>query len=94
MISWSSSYEHSAVILLISCRSFLLFHVFTYRDHAGGNKELLKSAGKVPVYGGDERVDALTDKVTQNDQFSVSKMILYDWVINCLKIYDLVRDVV
>lgn len=39
------------------------------RDHAGGNKEMVKkykaevANSTLPVYGGDERVDALTNKV-------------------------------
>lgn len=40
------------------------------RDHAGGNADLVKRVGKeagIKVYGGDERVGALTDKVSKRN---------------------------
>ena len=37
-------------------------------DHAGGNRPLLKQLdAPIPVYGGDDRVDALSHKVTDGD---------------------------
>ena len=50
----------------------------TCRDHAGGNEKLVGLAGKLAVYGGDERIGALTNKVTDGDQFSVSSSLLVD----------------
>lgn len=38
-------------------------------DHAGGNEKLIGLAGKVPVYGGDDRIGALTKKVSEGDRF-------------------------
>lgn len=49
-----------------------------YRDHAGGNEkfvELAKKSGtNVTVYGGDDRIGALTKKVSHGDKFKVWKM--------------------
>lgn len=36
----------------------------TSRDHAGGNEKLVKLEPGLKVYGGDDRIGALTDKVT------------------------------
>lgn len=42
------------------------------RDHANGNPELVQSLKeKIPVYGGDDRIPALTNKVTHNDSLNV-----------------------
>ncbi|KAK7109822.1 hypothetical protein V1264_013803 [Littorina saxatilis] len=43
-------------------------------DHAGGNEKLLETAGKLKVYGGDERIGALTNKVTEGDQFNIGSL--------------------
>ncbi|KAL8590650.1 hypothetical protein ACOMHN_067810, partial [Nucella lapillus] len=43
-------------------------------DHAGGNEKLVEKAGKLPVYGGDDRIGALTNKVTDNDTFKVGSL--------------------
>ena len=62
------------------CFTFLSHHALcSCRDHAGGNKELVKQAGKMKlkVYGGDDRIDELTNKVTENDKFKVSFIWLY-----------------
>ena len=40
-------------------------------DHAGGNEKFIALHGKVPVYGGDDRVGALTDKVVHDSRFKV-----------------------
>jgi hypothetical protein len=45
---------------------------FYSRDHANGNPELVNSLKeKIPVYGGDDLIPALTNKVNQNDSFKV-----------------------
>ena len=41
------------------------------RDHAGGNEELAKLVPGLPVYGGDDRIGALTNKVMHNDEIKV-----------------------
>lgn len=45
------------------------------RDHASGNQKLLtmvkKSNSVLQVYGGDERIGGLTDKVQHGDKFMI-----------------------
>ncbi|XP_028669666.1 hydroxyacylglutathione hydrolase, mitochondrial isoform X2 [Erpetoichthys calabaricus] len=43
-------------------------------DHAGGNAKLVKMVPGLKVYGGDPRVDALTQKVTHYDTFKVGSL--------------------
>lgn len=44
-------------------------------DHAGGNEKLMKKlTTSIPVYGGDDRIGALSNKVTQGDVFNVGKL--------------------
>lgn len=46
-------------------------------DHAGGNEKLVSKFaefGSLKVYGGDERIGALTDKVKQDDSFNVGQL--------------------
>nr|XP_021325388.1 hydroxyacylglutathione hydrolase, mitochondrial isoform X2 [Danio rerio] len=45
-------------------------------DHAGGNEKLVKLMPGLTVYGGDDRVGALTQKVTHYNTF---KVILCSW---------------
>ena len=40
-------------------------------DHAGGNEQLLKLTGPIKVYGGDDRIGGLTNKVKHDDRFEV-----------------------
>ena len=53
-------------------------------DHAGGNEKLIAKLGetKVPVYGGDDRIGALTEKVKHDDIFKVQ------FVLPCLGLED------
>ncbi|KAH3720102.1 hydroxyacylglutathione hydrolase, mitochondrial-like [Dreissena polymorpha] len=43
-------------------------------DHAGGNVELIKKTGPLPVYGGDDRIGALTEKVGHNRQLTLGNL--------------------
>lgn len=44
-------------------------------DHAGGNEELLKLiTGPITVYGGDERIGGLTNKVGHGDTFKIGSL--------------------
>ena len=43
-------------------------------DHAGGNEELLKKTGNIPVYGGDDRIGGLSHKVKHGDRFKVLQL--------------------
>jgi glyoxylase-like metal-dependent hydrolase (beta-lactamase superfamily II) len=47
-------------------------------DHANGNPELVKllEGQKTPVYGGDDRIPGLTNKVAHNDTLKVHFLIL------------------
>lgn len=42
------------------------------RDHAGGNEKMANLIPGLTVYGGDERIGALTKKVTHYNTFKVS----------------------
>lgn len=50
------------------CNNYLLSPV---RDHARGNEALLKDVPGLRVYGGDERIGGLTDKVTNAQELKV-----------------------
>ncbi|XP_074659113.1 hydroxyacylglutathione hydrolase, mitochondrial-like isoform X2 [Tubulanus polymorphus] len=44
-------------------------------DHAGGNEDLVKlHPGKVDVYGGDDRIGALTEKVKHDDKIKIGNL--------------------
>ncbi|XP_078414784.1 hydroxyacylglutathione hydrolase, mitochondrial [Cetorhinus maximus] len=43
-------------------------------DHAGGNKELVKKVPGLQVYGGDDRIGALTCRVTHKKTFQVGSL--------------------
>lgn len=46
-------------------------------DHAGGNEQLVKKferGSELKVYGGDERIGALTDKVIQDDKLTIGNL--------------------
>lgn len=45
-------------------------------DHAGGNEKLVSlfKSGNLTVYGGDDRIGALTNKVNQNDTFKIGNL--------------------
>ncbi|ESO99220.1 hypothetical protein LOTGIDRAFT_173766 [Lottia gigantea] len=43
-------------------------------DHAGGNDKLIELMGKKTVYGGDDRIGALTNKVQHGDKFQIGEL--------------------
>ncbi|XP_026487167.2 hydroxyacylglutathione hydrolase, mitochondrial isoform X1 [Vanessa tameamea] len=43
-------------------------------DHAGGNEDLVKQHPGLEVYGGDDRIGALTKKAEHNTRFSIGKL--------------------
>ncbi|XP_041978032.1 hydroxyacylglutathione hydrolase, mitochondrial isoform X2 [Aricia agestis] len=43
-------------------------------DHAGGNEDLVKKHPGLNVYGGDDRIGALTKKVTHNTKFNIGSL--------------------
>ncbi|XP_075230781.1 hydroxyacylglutathione hydrolase tenzing norgay isoform X2 [Lycorma delicatula] len=48
-------------------------------DHAGGNKKLVSKVPGLTVYGGDVRVDALTNKVCDGDKINIGNL-----QVNCM----------
>jgi hydroxyacylglutathione hydrolase len=45
-------------------------------DHADGNPDLIKKLNeKIPVYGGDDRIPALTNKIGHNDSFKIGSSL-------------------
>jgi len=45
-----------------------------HHDHAGGNKELASSVKDIQIFGGDDRIPALTKKVTDGDTIQVGNI--------------------
>ncbi len=43
----------------------------TCRDHSGGNEELVGMHSDLTVYGGDDRIPAMTKKVKDNEELKV-----------------------
>lgn len=43
-------------------------------DHAGGNKDIVSKIPGLPVYGGDDRIDALTNKVEHGSKFKIGSL--------------------
>lgn len=41
-----------------------------FRDHAGGNKKLTELVSDLRVFGGDDRIEALTQKVSHGEEVS------------------------
>lgn len=55
------------------------------RDHAGGNKELLKKSPDLEVYGGDKRIDELTKEVGHGYEFKVKGFFMYYKGVSLMK---------
>jgi len=45
-----------------------------HSDHAGGNNDIVKELKGLEVYGGDDRIPALSKKVTGDDTFSIGNL--------------------
>ena len=57
---------------LVICDLTLYMSLFQpYRDHANGNDKMVQIQQGLTVYGGDERINALTKKVGHGDEFKV-----------------------
>lgn len=52
----------------------MLYVLNVYRDHAGGNEDLVKLHPGLEVYGGDDRIGALTTKVQHNTMFNIGQL--------------------
>lgn len=69
--------EPSKILKAVKEEDVKLVSVLTthhHWDHAGGNEELISLTGKLPVYGGDDRIGALTNKITDGDQFTIGSL--------------------
>ena len=53
-----------------------LFDDYQYSDHAGGNADLVKMMPELSVYGGDERIEKVTQFVNHGDQLKVRSEFL------------------
>lgn len=58
----------------VNLKSVLTTH--HHWDHAGGNEKLVSlfKSGPLIVYGSDDRIGALTNKVTQDDTFKIGNL--------------------
>jgi len=66
-----------AVLEAVKAENVSLTSVLTthhHWDHAGGNKKLSELASNLSVYGGDDRIDALTEKVSHGDILTVGSL--------------------
>lgn len=52
----------------------IYIYIIYFRDHAGGNEDLVKAHPGLTVYGGDDRIGALTQKVTHNTKFNIGNL--------------------
>jgi len=66
--------ESDKVIAAARARSLRITAILTthhHADHAGGNEALLRDIPNIPVYGGDDRIAALSNKVKEGDSFKI-----------------------
>ncbi|XP_026750938.1 hydroxyacylglutathione hydrolase, mitochondrial [Galleria mellonella] len=69
--------EPSTVLKAVKDNGLTLTTVLTthhHWDHAGGNEDLVKLHPGLQVYGGDERIGALTKKVEHNTKFNLGHL--------------------
>ncbi|XP_076629118.1 hydroxyacylglutathione hydrolase, mitochondrial-like isoform X2 [Colletes latitarsis] len=53
---------------------YLVLTTHHHWDHAGGNAKLCKMFDNLQVYGGDDRIEALTHKVKHDDSFNIGEL--------------------
>lgn len=63
--------------LVLSIYLVCVWGCYADRDHAGGNEKMVKLVPGLTVYGGDDRIGALTKKVTHYNTFKVSPHASY-----------------
>ena len=69
--------EPETVLEAVKAENVQLTTVITthhHWDHAGGNEKLLKLKPELHVIGGDDRIQALKQKVTQGDEFQLGSL--------------------
>lgn len=63
----------------LAVRPIAILTTHHHEDHAGGNDELVAQIGSsLRVYGGDDRVRALTDKLAGGETLELSKSLVFD----------------
>jgi hypothetical protein len=70
--------------------SVLCIHcdVFCNRDHSSGNEKIVELLGKkLIVYGGDDRIPAMTKKVTHGDEFKVYACVARSYIITAVQVW-------
>lgn len=74
-ICWASDYQVFKLNWILN--DFVATQLkYCYRDHAGGNEELAKQVPGIEVYGGDDRIDAMTKKVEHNTIFNIGNLMV------------------
>lgn len=58
----------------VSLKAVLTTH--HHLDHAGGNARVIEKIKDIPIYGGDDRIEALTSKLSHNEMFQVDKTVI------------------
>ena len=66
------------------------YYRLLFRDHSGGNEEIVRSVDGLTVYGGDSRIPALTKKVVHDDTFKVIIVVTLMKLL-MLKLLDIAR---
>ncbi|XP_061713115.1 hydroxyacylglutathione hydrolase, mitochondrial [Cydia pomonella] len=69
--------EPNSVVLAVQEHNATLTTVLTthhHWDHAGGNENLVKMVPNLQVYGGDDRIGALTNKVQHQSKFNIGNL--------------------
>ncbi|XP_045497605.1 hydroxyacylglutathione hydrolase, mitochondrial isoform X1 [Colias croceus] len=69
--------EPNTVLKAVEEQGVTLTKVLTthhHWDHAGGNEDLVKMHPGLEVYGGDDRIGALTNKVVHNSKFNIGNL--------------------
>lgn len=81
----------SPFVTFLHCCCIICIVNYVFRDHAGGNEkfvELAKKSGlNVAVYGGDDRIGALTNKVKHGDKFKVLYINKYALCLNIIQVF-------
>ena len=63
--------------MLLFSKIHLLLHfgcLIFFRDHAGGNKQMVQLVPNLSVVGGDDRIDCLTQKVTHGHNLKIGNL--------------------
>lgn len=69
--------EPDKVVAVVKQQQVNLKSVLTthhHWDHAGGNKKLAQMMSGIAIYGGDDRIDGLSQKVTDGSQLQIGKL--------------------